>query len=71
MKLGYLAKSIEIEGDIRLSLWGDKDEELEVVYLRNVYGLAGEKAVQNWKNKTVKYMFAGTDGFLHIEVKED
>lgn len=69
MKLGYLAKSIEIEGDVCLAVFDDGGVEVERVYLEYIDNLATEKEAQRLKNKTVKYMFTAGD-YLIIELKE-
>lgn len=70
MKLATLMKSNTIQGDIRLSVWNEYGEEIEVKYLNCVDNLACEPSAKNWKNKNVSFIFAPGDGFLHIELSE-
>ena len=83
MTLYDLMENINLQGDIRLSVWDDDDEEIAVCEIRECQGLdcyeldkAGYGLDVNgncvryvdWNMYEVKYMFCGGDGYLHIEL---
>lgn len=67
MTLGDLIQNVTVQGDVRLSVWKD-DDELSVVYLQETGGLSNQKIIQPKLDYEVLYMFASTDGYLHIEL---
>ena len=68
MKLYDILNNVTIQGNVRVSIW-DGDEEVNVRYFDHVDDLAWEHSLPDaWEELEVRYMFAGTDGFLHIEL---
>ena len=72
MILRTLVKEIEIQGDVRLSVWNDQGEEVEVHEFQYVDNLAidinqlpNSKQLNRMK---VHFVFAPGDGYLHIEL---
>ena len=57
---------ITIQGNVRLSVWED-DEESMVKEIRQTLDLDNEN-LKEYENREITYMFAGDDGFLHIEL---
>lgn len=74
MTLKSLATNVEIQGDIRISIWDDMGEsETEIHEFSQVDSLSGtlsKPAFHYLRNLQVTYMFAPGDGFLHIELKQ-
>ena len=70
MTLRDMITNFTIQGNVRLSLWKD-GEEVSVRYIDYADDLGTEKLPPKWKDKEVTYMFAGVDGFLHIELSSD
>ena len=72
MTLKTLAKEIEIQGDVRLSVWNDQGEEMEVHEFQYVSSLGSHiNELPNAKQLNrmkVHFIFAPGDGFLHIEL---
>ena len=77
MTLYELCKAATIQGDVRISIFEDGEEET-VIYIDQViddllWDLSCQPEYENgMEDYEVNYMFAGKDGYLHIElVKED
>ena len=66
MTLYDLATNVTVQSNIRISTFNDQYEEQVLFEQRNVDTLSVP-----WElaNRTITYMFCGTDGFLHIEVE--
>ena len=69
MKLKELLKAVTIQGDVRISVWDD-DDEIEVTEVLAKDHLTSSD-VRNFLNHDVKYVFAGLDNMLHIELNLD
>lgn len=74
MTLKTLCKEVNVQGNIRLSIWDELgEEEIEVHEFCYVDGLASHiNTLPNGKQlnrMNVHFMFAPGDGFLHIELK--
>lgn len=73
MTLRTLTKEVEIQGNVRLSIWDDQGEEVEVHEFQYVDNLAID--INNLSNgkqlnrRKVHFVFAPGDGFLHIELE--
>lgn len=67
MTLEDLIQNVTVQGNVRLSVWKD-DDELSVVYIQETGGLSNQKIIQPKLDYEVLYMFASTDGYLHIEL---
>ena len=71
MKLKDLVSKVIIQGDIRLSVWDeDDDEEIKVTYIKSSDMLTVSD-ISDYKNLIVKYMFVAQDNVLHIELVYD
>lgn len=74
MTLKTLVKNVQIQGDVRLSVW-DSCDEVEVHEFQiaeNLYSYVN--ALPNFSKllrMKVKYMFAPGDGYLHIELTDE
>ena len=68
MTLQDMLDNFTIQGFVHLSVW-DGDEEVSVRYINCTDDLGAAKFPKMWKGYEVTYMFAGTDGFLHIELR--
>lgn len=69
MKLKEFLKAVTIQGDVRISVWDD-DDEIEVTEVLAKDHLTSSD-VRNFLNHDVKYVFAGLDNMLHIELNPD
>lgn len=67
MTFRTLVKSITIQGPVRISIWDD-DSEVYVHEIPDADGLFCAELKHLFKYR-VKYMFAGGDGALHIELE--
>ena len=74
MTLKTLSTNIEVQGDIRISIWDDMgSEEIEVHELRYVNDLRStlyRGDLYHLRNLPVTFLFAPGDGFLHIELRD-
>ena len=87
MKLIDLLESVTIQGDVRLSVWDEDDEEIAVCEIDGIcdtlreYDLEKEGMildltgrgtyVKDWVNYDVTYIFTANDGYLHIELRKE
>lgn len=76
MTLRELADAVTIQGAIRISIWGVPNEPDDKVIYQNrdndgfsVIDL--DEAVEEFADTEVNYMFAGGDGYMHIELSEE
>lgn len=73
MTLKALATNVEIQGNVRISIWDDMgEEEVEVHELRYVDGLRArlnDPELHHLRNLKVTFMFTPEDGYLHIELE--
>lgn len=72
MTLKTFVREIGVQGDVRLSVWNDQGEEVEVHEFPYVDNLAIDinqlpNAKQLYRMK-VHFVFAPGDGFLHVEL---
>lgn len=73
MTLKTLATNIEIQGDVRISIWDDMGEEVEVHEIPQIGDLRialNDPELYHLRNMHVTFMFTPGDGFLHIELKD-
>lgn len=67
MLFGNLIKNTAVQGNVRLSVWRDGDEQ-NVEYFRNVEDMKCEPCrLYAWL--PIKYIFCPGDGWLHIELE--
>ena len=71
MTLSYLINHVAIQGDIRLSLWSRDGVEIHVVEVHGTETLKGDPTIKFFSRMKMKYMFASSDGMLHIDFEED
>lgn len=63
-----LTNQVTICGNVRLSTFDDNGDEHEITELYEVADLH-YKEIGKHMEREIAYMFAGDDGFLHIETK--
>ena len=70
MKLYDFVASVVLQGNIRLSLWRD-DTEIVLSTWEDCEQLFTGELEEEWEDLEITYIFCASDGYLHIEVKED
>ncbi len=68
MRLDDLMYGTTVQGDIHLSLWKGS-ELIEDKILSGVEDLCFEVG-RKWAEREVRYIFAASDGMLHIELDQ-
>lgn len=73
MTLKYLCKNVEVQSNIRISIWdymGEEEVEVhEFQYVDNLIArLNSMEGGKRLLNLEVKFLFAPGDGYLHIEL---
>ena len=69
MTLYELVASVNIQGNIRISMWVG-DEEKIIATWENCDQLFTGEIEEEWEDLVVDYIFCPGDGWLHIEVKD-
>ena len=70
MTFGQLRKRIILQGNIKLTMWdsmGNIKYEDSVEDTENI----NNNGLHLWDAQEVKYMFASSDGFLHIDFERE
>lgn len=69
MSLYELVCSINLQGDIRLSMWENDTEKVLATWEECDHLWTGD--IEEWEDLIVDYIFCPGDGWMHIEVKEE
>lgn len=70
MTLYDLVSQVTLQGDIRLSVWDEDGEEIEVEEYDNCEYLSCH-VVKRYENLEILYIFSATDSKLHIELEAE
>lgn len=66
MTLGYLMNHTTVQGNVKLTMWR---KDGSVAYEDTVEGTEdlNNAKIHLWDQQEIKYIFAGADGYLHID----
>lgn len=68
MTLDDLTCYLTVQGNVRISRWED-DEEKDIMTFEDMEDMMGADLGVH-AGKTIAYMFAAPDGYLHIETRD-
>lgn len=69
MTFGTLKKKITLQWYIKLTLFDHDGNKLDTEHIKGGDNI-NICVSRRWDSREVKYMFAGDDGFLHIDFEE-